>query len=177
LADIGIWRAAIAPVRRLWRRPAAVEIASKAGDDEHDARAHFRDGLIRRRGGDSEGALAAFDRALALVPDFADAVMARAEILDGLGRCEEARGEYERARRLLSELPPGAADRRYIFRRQGYFAFEAESYDLVRANVRSKILPQLAHGNARLARGRAAEALGRYEEAIKIFDGVLAAIA
>ena len=77
-----------------------------------------------------------------------------------------------------------------------------KSYDLVRTNVRSKILPQLAHGNARLARGRAAEALdsyeralkvnpklvevlalkgealsalGRYEEAIQIFDGVLAA--
>ena len=202
MADIGILRAAIAPVRRLWRRPAAVEIAPKVGDDEQDARVHFRDGLVKRRGGDSEGALAAFDRALALVPDFADAVMARAEILDGLGRSDEAHAEYERARRLWSELPPGAADRRYVFRRQGYFAFEAESYDLVRTNVRSKILPQLAHGNALLAHGRAAEALdsyeralkvnpklaevlalkgealsalGRYEEAIQIFDGVLAA--
>jgi hypothetical protein len=74
--------------------------------------------------------------------------MARAEILDGLGRSDEAHGEYERARRLWSELPPGAADRRYVYRRQGYFAFEAESYDLVRTNVRSKILPQIAHGNA-----------------------------
>jgi tetratricopeptide (TPR) repeat protein len=202
VADIGILRAAIAPVRRLWRRPAAVEITAKVGDEERDARAYFRDGLVKRRGGDSEGALTAFDRALAMVPDFADAVMARAEILDALGRSDEALGEYERARRLWSELPAGAADRRYIFRRQGYFAFEAESYDLVRTNVRSKILPQLAHGNASLAHGRAAEALdsyeralkvnpklaevlalkgealsalGRYEEAIQIFDGVLAA--
>jgi tetratricopeptide (TPR) repeat protein len=128
--------------------------------------------------------------------------MARAEILDSLGRGADAQAEYERARRLWSELPPGAADRRYVFRRQGYFAFEAESYELVRTNVRSKILPQLAHGNACLAHGRAAEALdsyeralkvnpklaeglalkgealsalGRYEEAIQIFDGVLAA--
>jgi Flp pilus assembly protein TadD len=201
LADIGILRAAIAPVRRLWRRSAAVEVASKIGDDQ-DARAHFRDGLVKRRGGDSGGAIAAFECALALAPDLADAVMARAEILDSLGRSDEAHGEYERARRLWSELPPGAADRRYIYRRQGYFAFEAESYDLVRSNVRSKILPQLAHGNACLAHGRAAEALdsyeralkvnpkltevlalkgealstlGRYQEAIEIFDGVLAA--
>ena len=202
MADIGILRAAIAPVRRLWRRPAAGEIVPEVGVDGQDAHAHFRDGLVRRRGGDSGGALAAFDRALALAPDFADAVMARAEILDSMGRSVEARGEYERARRLWSELPPGAADRRYVFRRQGYFAFEAESYDVVRSNVRGKILPQLAHGNARLARGRPAEALdsyeralkvdpklsealalkgealsalGRYEEAIQIFDGVLAA--
>lgn len=202
MADIGILQAAIAPVRRLWRRPAAVEIVPKANDDEKDAHAHFRDGLTKRRGGDKEGALAAFDRTLALVPDFADAVMARAEVLDSMSRGEEAHGEYERARRLWAELPPGAADRRYALRRQGYFAFEAESYDLVRANIRSKILPQLAHGNARLARGRAAEALesyeralkvnaklpealalkgealsalGRYEEAIQVFDGVLSA--
>ena len=55
MADIGILQAAIAPVRRLWRRPAAVEIAPKVGDDEQDARAHFRDGLVKRRGGDGEG--------------------------------------------------------------------------------------------------------------------------
>lgn len=202
MADIGILRAAIAPMARLWRRPAAVEVPEKAGDDENEARSHFRDGLIKSRGGNREGALAAFDRALALMPDLADAVMARAELLDAMGRSDEAMGEYERARRLWSEMPSGAADRRYVFRHRGTFAFESEAYELVRNNVRSKILPQLAHGNALLARGRAAQALdsyeralkvdpkirealalkgealsalGRYEEAIQIFDGVLAA--
>ena len=34
MADIGILRAAIAPVRRLWRRPAAIAVAPKVGDDE-----------------------------------------------------------------------------------------------------------------------------------------------
>jgi tetratricopeptide (TPR) repeat protein len=201
LADIGILRAAIAPMTRLWRRAETVEIADTIGDDEQDARAHFRYGLLRMRRGDSAGALAAFDRALALLPDFADAVMARAELLDGQGRCEEARIEYEKARRLWSEIPPGAADRRYLFRRRGYFAFETEAYELVRSNVRSRILPHLAHGNALLLRGRPADALdsyeralkvkrnlpdvlalkgealsalGRYEEALRIFDDVLA---
>jgi tetratricopeptide (TPR) repeat protein len=168
LADIGILRAAIAPMRRLWRRPATVEAAQKVGDDEQDARSHFRDGLMKMRSGNREGAIAAFDRALALLPDFADAVMARAEVLDSLARSEEACGEYERARRLWSELPPGAADRRYLFRRRGYFAFEIEAYELVRANVRSRVLPQLAHGNALLARGHAAEALDSYERALKV---------
>jgi tetratricopeptide (TPR) repeat protein len=99
-------------------------------------------------------------------------------------------------------MPAGAPDRRYLFRRRGHFAFEIEAYELVRSNVRNKILPQLAHGNALLVRGRAAEALdsyeralrmkpnlpevlalkgealsalGRYEEAIQAFDSVLAA--
>lgn len=201
MADSGILRTAIAPVRRLWRRPGTVHVAPKAGDGEQDARSHFREGLIKRRSGNSEGALAAFDQAIMLLPDFADAVMVRAELLDAMGRCEEARAEYQRARRLWSDLPPGAADRRYLFRRRGYFVFETEAYDLVRTNVRGKILPQLAHGNALLARGEAAEALdsyeralkvnpklsealalkgeallvlGRYAEALQIFDGVLA---
>jgi Flp pilus assembly protein TadD len=153
---------------RLWRRPAAVQIAEKVDDGEQGARSLFRDGLMKVRRGDSTGALAAFEKALSLLPDFADAVMARAELLDRLGKIEEARGEYERARRLWSEFPPGAADRRYLFRRRGYFAFETESYELVRSNVRSKILPQLAHGNALLVRGHAAEALDSYERALKV---------
>ncbi|CAN5885660.1 hypothetical protein BH11PSE3_BH11PSE3_04150 [soil metagenome] len=153
---------------RLWRRPPPVEVVEKVGDDEQQARAHFRDGLLKMRSGDGAGALAAFDRALGLLPDFADAVMARAELLDRQGRCGEARGEYERARRLWSDMPPGAADRRYLFLRRGYFAFEVEAYELVRSNVRSKILPQVAHGNALLARGRAAEALDSYDRALKV---------
>jgi tetratricopeptide (TPR) repeat protein len=155
-------------MRRLWRRPLTVEVAQKVGDDEQDARSHFRAGLVKMRGGDREDALAAFERALALLPDFADAVMGRAEVLDSMGRSEEARTEYERARRLWSELPPCAADRRYVFRRHGHFAFEIEAYELVRSNVRSRVLPHLAHGNALLARGRAAEALDSYERALKV---------
>lgn len=194
-----ILQSAIAPLARLWRRS-----ASAVADPQPDsADQHYRDGLLKMRGGDADGALAAFDKALFRAPDFADAVLARAELLDAQGRCDTARGEYERARRLWSEMPAGAPDRRYLFRRRGHFAFEIEAYDLVRTNVRNKILPLLAHGNALLVRGRAAEALdsyeralrikpnlpellalkgealsalGRYEEAIQAFDTVLAAV-
>ena len=195
-------RAAIALVTRLWRRPAERVVSEPAGGADEDARHHFRDGLMKSRAGDREGALAALDRAIALDPELADAVMTRAEVLDSLGRTEEAREGYERARRIWSDMPSGAADRRYVFRRRGKFAFEIEAYELVRTNVRSKILPQLAHGNALLAIGKAAKALdsyeralkvdpkqnqtlalkgealsalGRYEEAIQLFDSVLAA--
>lgn len=195
----GILQAAIGPVARLWRRSASVVSELRPGSAEQ----HYRDGLLKMRSGDVDGALRELDLALARLPGFADAVIARAELLDAQGRCDAARGEYERARRLWSEMPAGAPDRRYLFRRRGHFAFEIEAYDLVRSNVRNKILPQLAHGNALLVRGRAQEALdsyeralrlkpdlpevlalkgealsalGRYEEAIQAFDTVLAAL-
>jgi tetratricopeptide (TPR) repeat protein len=198
LSNGDILQAVIAPLARLWRRSAAAAVDLTPESAER----HYRDGVFKVRGGDMDGALAEFDKALDRAPGFADAVLARAELLDGQGRCEAARGEYERARQLWSEMPAGAPDRRYLFRRRGHFAFEIEAYELVRANVRNKILPQLAHGNALLIRGRAAEALdsyeralrirpnlpellalkgealsalGRYEEAIQAFDSVLAA--
>jgi tetratricopeptide (TPR) repeat protein len=198
LSSSDILQAAIAPLARLWRRPKSVVVDVKPVSAER----HYRYGVLKVRGGDTDGALAEFDKALDRAPGFADAVLARAELLDGQGRCEAARGEYERARQLWSEMPAGAPDRRYLFRRRGHFAFEIEAYELVRANVRNKLLPQLAYGNALLIRGRAAEALdsyqralrirpnlpemlalkgealsalGRYEEAIQAFDSVLAA--
>jgi tetratricopeptide (TPR) repeat protein len=155
---------AIGPLARLWRRNASVVDAVPPEGAEQ----HYRSGLLRMRSGDAEGALQEFEKALARHPGLADAVVARAELLDGLGRWEEAQREYERARRLWSEMPPGAPDRRYLFRRRGDFAFEIEAYDLVRSNVRNKVLPQLAYGNAQLLRGRPKEALDSYERALRV---------
>ena len=132
------------------------------------AEQHYRNGLLSMRRGDTDGALQEFDKALVRHPGLADAVVARAELLDGLGRWQEAQHEYERARRLWSEMPPGPPDRRYLFRRRGDFAFEIESYELVRSNVRNKVLPQLAYGNAQLLRGRPKEALDSYERALRV---------
>lgn len=155
---------AIGPLARLWRRNASVvhEVPPEGAEQ------HYRNGLLKMRRGDASGALQEFDRALAQHPRLADAVVARAELLDGLGRSEEARHDYERARQLWSELPAGAPDRRYLFRRRGDFAFEIEAYDLVRSNVRNKVLPQLAYGNAQMLRGRPKEALDSYERALRV---------
>jgi Flp pilus assembly protein TadD len=203
VTDSSIFRAAFAPLARLWRRkPAPILFDTVTGNAEQEAERLYRDGLLRARRGDAEGALAQFDKAISHVPGLADAVEARAELLDSLGQWDLARPEYERARRLWSETPGDMPDRRYVFRRAGYFTFEIEAYELVRTNVRNKVLPQLAHGNALLVRGRAKEALdsyeralkampnlpeilalkgealaalGRYGEAVQVFDGVLAA--
>jgi tetratricopeptide (TPR) repeat protein len=164
LSNGDILQAVIAPLARLWRRSTSAAVDLKPDGAER----HYRDGVLKVRGGDVDGALAEFDKALDRAPGFADAVLARAELLDGLGRCEAARGQYERARQLWSQMPAGAPDRRYLFRRRGHFAFEIEAYELVRTNVRNKILPQLAHGNALLIRGRAEEALDSYERALRM---------
>lgn len=155
---------AISPLARLWRRSTSTVEGSSPGGTEH----HYRKGLARMRQGDGEGALREFEAALAKEPGLADAIVARAEILDGMGRSDEARREYERARRLWAQAPAGTPDRRYLFRTRGAFAFEIEAYDLVRNNVRNKVLPQLAYGNAQLARGRAQEALDSYERALRV---------
>ena len=155
---------AIGPLARLWRRAASTDdIGQPEGAEQH-----YRNGLMRMRGGDIDGAIEEFDKAIARMPTLADAVVARAELLDSQGKSAIARQQYERARRLWAEMPAGAPDRRYLYRRHGNFAFEVEAYDLVRSNVRNKILPQLAHGNALLGCGRPKEALDSYERALRV---------
>jgi tetratricopeptide (TPR) repeat protein len=169
LSNGGILQAAIAPFARLWRRPAASVADHKSDSAEQVAERHYRDGLVKMRHGDFDGALSEFDQALDRLPGLADAALARAELLDEQGRGDAARDEYARVRRLRSsQTAAGAPDRRYLFRRNGHFAFEIESYELVRNNVRNRILPHLAHGNALLIRGRANEALDSYERALKV---------
>ena len=89
MSNVDILQAAISPLARLWRRSTSAVVDLKPGSAEQ----HYRDGMLRMRGGDVDGALAEFDKALARAPGFADAVLARAELLDGQGRCDAARGE------------------------------------------------------------------------------------
>ena len=80
-----------------------------SSDPERQGQALFRRGRQRMRIGDLEAALEDFDRAIELLPDFADAVASRAECLDMTGRADTARPDYERARRLWAEHRPRCA--------------------------------------------------------------------
>src|SRR5258708_19471963 len=111
LSNGAILQAVIAPLARLWRRSTSAAVDLKP----ESAELHYRDGVLKVRSGDMDGALAEFDKALVRAPGFADAVLARAELLDGQGRCEAARGEYERARQLWSQMPPAAPHPRSPF--------------------------------------------------------------
>lgn len=119
------------------------------------------------RSGEIEAALEDFARAIALLPDFAEAVASHAECLDMLGRVAPARPEYERARQLWAEERVGAPDRCYLFRQQGRLTFEVESYELALQRIKTGSFPLSASGNALLARGRAEEALRLYEQGLK----------
>ena len=118
--------------------------------------------------GELAEAVAEFDGALALEPDYAEAVAARAEALDMLGQTDAARPEYVRARALWAANRPGAPDRRYVFRRPGRFTFELESYELALQRIKTGSFPNLACGNALLVLGRPDEALKYYDKGLKL---------
>ena len=104
----------------------------------------------------SKSALEDFERAIELLPDFAEAVASHAECLDMLGRVAPAQPEYEKARQLWAER----AGRRagpllHLFRQQGRLTFEVESYELALERIKTGSFPLSASGNALLARGQA----------------------
>jgi tetratricopeptide (TPR) repeat protein len=119
------------------------------------------------RAGEIEAAVEDFDRAIELLPDFAEAFVSRAECLDMLGRTAPAKPEYEKARQLWAEGRVGAPDRCYLFRQQGRLTFEVESYERVLKRIKTGSFPLSACGNALLALGRAEEALRFYEQGLK----------
>jgi tetratricopeptide (TPR) repeat protein len=159
----------MASLERLWRRqpPEIDEVDRLAVGAEREGRKHFRKGRADMRAGDLKAAATEFDRALAQLPDFADAAAARAELLDMQGASDAARADYERARQLWAAIRPGAPDRNYLFRRPGRFTFEVEAYDLVLRRIKSGILPLIARGNVLLVQGRGVEALESYDRALK----------
>ena len=155
----------------LWRTVGARDFPGiDDPDPEQQGQALFRRGRYRMRVGEIEDALADFDRAIELLPDYAEARISRAECLDMLGRVDAARPDYVEARRLWAAERTGAPDRSYIWRQQGRLTFEIESYELAQERIKTGSYPRSAVGNALLAHGRPADALRAYEQALKIKD-------
>lgn len=178
MAKQGFLKSALAGAVGLWRKGGPDFPGIDDPDPERQGQALFRRGRFSMRAGDLDAALADFDRAIELLPDFADALSSRAECLDMQGKSDAARPDYERARRLWAAHRTGAPDRSYIWRQQGRLSFEVESYELALERIKTGALPHAAVGNALLALGRPAEALAAYERALKIKekDGALLAL-
>lgn len=140
----------------------------KSADPERRGQGLFRAGRTKMRLGRNEAAIDEFEQALKLLPNYAEAVAARAESLDMLGKVDAARPEYERARALWAQQRPGAPDRSYLYRQRGRFTFEVDSYELALERIKTGAFPHLGCGNALLAQGHPEEALKCYERALKI---------
>jgi len=153
-------------MRRKPAHPAADDL--KSSDPERKGQGLFRIGRTKMRSGETREALVEFERALKLVPNYAEAVAAKAESLDVMGQVDAARPEYARARKLWADQRPGAPDRSYLFRQRGRFTFEVDSYELALLRVKTGSFPHLACGNALLAQGHPEDALKCYDRALKI---------
>lgn len=166
----GFLKSAIEGASGLWQKraphPGFPDIDD--ADPERRGQALFRRGRHRMRAGEIESALEDFERAIELLPTFAEAVASHAECLDMLGRAATASPEYQKARRLWAEERGGTPDRSYLFRQQGRLTFEVESYALALKRIKTGSFPLSASGNALLARGQAEEALRFYDQALKI---------
>ena len=170
MAKQGFLKSALAGVGLLRKANAPDFPGIDDPDPENQGTALFRRGRYRMRAGEVENAVKDFDRAIELLPDYAEARVSRAECLDMLGRAEAAQPDYVEARRLWAAERTGAPDRSYIWRQQGRLTFEVESYELALERIKTGALPHAAVGNALLALGRPAEALRAYERALKIKD-------
>lgn len=136
----------------------------------------FLRALSMVRGGDSERALGLYGEAIALTPDFVEAIEARAELLDMLGDKEQAGVGFAEARRLKATMRQGPPDRPFAVRARGNFLMEVGSYDIVLHSLRKNALPYLARGNAYLASGHPDAALSDYDKALQVKPGLLDAI-
>lgn len=142
-----------------------------------DPRDLYRAALQAIWRGDSARALRILDDVIAKAPDFADAIEARAELLDRDGQVERAGEDFARSRALNARGRAGAPDRRYIFRHKGQFAFETENYRMVRQRVKGHLLPLIAEGNALFSQGKLADAMRCYDAALKAKPGRSEALA
>jgi hypothetical protein len=112
-------------------------------------------------------AVAAYDKAVFIRPNNADAWNNRGVALDSLGQFSEAVSSYDKA----VTLQPGSADAWYnrgiALRKLGRYADAVASYDKALAANPGYI-------EAWLNRGVALDYLGRYEDAVASYDKVLA---
>ena len=113
-----------------------------------------------------EEALASYDAALRLKPDYAQAHSNRGVALKALGRLEEAVAAYDAALRIKPDYAEAHSNRGNALKDLGRLEEALVSYD---AALRIKPDYAQAHSN----RGNALKALGRLEEALASYDAAL----
>ncbi|MFM7907517.1 MAG: tetratricopeptide repeat protein, partial [Microcystis sp.] len=123
-------------------------------------------GLIHQMGKEYEQAIASYDRALEIKPDYPEAWNGRGVALHNLGRFEEAIASYDRALEIKPDYHQAWNNRGFALDDLGRFEQAIASYDRA-----LEIKPD--YHEAWNNRGCALGNLGRYAEAIASFDRAL----
>jgi tetratricopeptide (TPR) repeat protein len=127
----------------------------------------LRRGRIAAAQGDIRQGLALVEQALTHLPDFGEAIEARAALLDLTGEVDVAGREFDRYRRISAANRLGATDRHYVLRHPRPHT-DYVDYEIVVRRVKNRLFPLVAQGNLLLSRDHAAEALAYYDYALRI---------
>ena len=127
--------------------------------------------LLGRRG----DAIAAYDRALAIDPNHADAVVNRGGVLLAEGRAEEALAAFERAGQITPGRPVIGTARGNALLALGRHRQALALYDAVLGVAPAHVDAVANRGTALLELGRVEEALAAYERALQLAPGHVAA--
>lgn len=128
---------------------------------------YYGDGVNFSHAGKYADALTAYDKAVFIRPNNADAWLERGVALENLGRYSDAVDSYDKAIVLQPAYAEAWYNRGIALRKLGRYADAISSYDKAIA-IRPTYIEAL------LNRGVALDYLGRYDEAIASYDMVLA---
>ena len=129
--------------------------------------AHNNRGVALKALGRLDEALASYDKALALRPDYAEAFNNRGVALKALGRLDEALASYDKALAVRPDYAEAFFNRGVALQELKRFAEALASYDKALALKRD-------HAEAFNNRGNALKALKRFDEALASYDKALA---
>ena len=140
-----------------------VAVRRAAGD--HPAVLHLL-ALVEKRGGNSQAALDAFRRAVALAPDDPQLAGNYANLLSELGEADEALGLYGRALALNPGLKELRYNRALLLQKMGRLEEALVDLDAIRA-------AGPADSKVHSARGSVLRQIGRIDEAAEAYDAAL----
>lgn len=135
------------------------------------AKGHYKNGLKLQELRRHEEALASFDRAIALRPDFAEALSGRGMALKGLRQFEEAVASYDRALAVRPDFAQAWYNRALALQDLEKHEDAIKSYDLAIAASPGYALAHCARGIVLLNVGRAEAAVAACDRAIAIDAG------
>lgn len=152
---------------RLYAQPLALwqHAATHVPDN---ARAHQNYGVFLDYQGDHTGAIAAYERALALHPTMPDAHFSLANVLHELGREEEAAEHYAEAVARRDAYPGAHYNLGNYYARRG-------NYPKARLHFEAALRLRPDYANARVNLGNTYAELGRMADAAACFRAALAA--